>query len=183
MSANIEEPIENNVETIMLNEDNEEKETMEKPKVKKPRSIKQQEALKKAQEKLKLKREEQKKEKEQLKEEEKEIKQYNKSYGLKNDKAPIIEEEDEAEEIQYIKKKKPTKKKKQRIIVEEDSSDSDQEIVISRRRRNKKPVIEKSVPIDIPKIKEPEPEPIEEHSLVPAPVKYTRQQILRAYGL
>ena len=35
MSANIEETIENNVETIMINEDNEEKETMEKPKVKK----------------------------------------------------------------------------------------------------------------------------------------------------
>ena len=59
MSANIEESIEDNenkIETIVMNEDNEEKEPMEKPKIKKPRTEKQIEALKKAQEKLREKK-------------------------------------------------------------------------------------------------------------------------------
>ena len=184
---------------IEVNEDEpvEQKEPMEKPK--KPRTAKQMEALKKAQEKLKEKRELKKKEKE----EEKEIKQYNKSYGIKDDKAHLKNEDSDDDVIEYVKAPKKKKKTKPRIIVEDDSSDSDQEIVISRRRKSKsikqKQQLEgyandvkleqkKTEPINIPDIDEaPSMEKPKKQSKSVEPIvkeqKYTREQILRAYGL
>ena len=89
------------------------------------------------------------------------------------------------------------------IIVEDDSSDSDQEIVISRRRKSKsikqkqqlegysndvKVEQKKSEPINIPDIdEEPSMEKPKKQSKSVEPIvkeqKYTREQILRAYGL
>lgn len=189
MSANIEEPIENNVETIMLNEDNEEKETMEKPKVKKPRTAKQIESLKKAQEKLKEKRELNAKLK---------TKPVEKNIVKSNDD---VNEDSDDNVIEYVKSKPRKKKSKPRIIVEDDSSDSDQEIVISRRRRSKKQKehndgylndmkqekSKKAEPIDIPDMDENpvmEKEKISKSPpLVNQQKKYTMEQILKAYGL
>ena len=188
---------------IEVNEDEpvEPKEPMEKPK--KPRTPKQIEALKKAQEKLKEKRELKKLEKDKLKEEEKEIKQYNKSYGVKDDKAHLKNEDSDDDVNEYVKQPKKKKKTKPRIIVEDDSSDSDQEIVISRRRKSKsikqkqqlegysndiKVEQKKTEPINIPDIDEtPSMEKPKKQSKSVEPIvkeqQYTREQILRAYGL
>ena len=180
------------VETInKITEEEEENTSIQKVKNKKPRSPAQIEALKRAQEKLKISREEQKLEKEKKKEdmllkklEEKKKKELEEKSKSQRQWEQSSLSDSEEEIMSPVKKKKSVikkKKKKNRIVVEEDSSDSEQEIVISRRRKTKK-IIEKTPEI----ISQPEPEPEtieEEQSIQPPQRKYTKQEILRAYGL
>lgn len=177
---NIEEPIEDNVEIEEVKEVSEE--PMQKPKVKKPRTEKQIEALKKAQE-IRRKNVEDKriailKEKQEREERVKEIKD-----DLQNDADDESEEEIQSPVKKPKAKPKRKVKKAPKVVFEDSESDEEQEIVIRKVRRNKKQLspetIKPSSPINIPQPVEKEEniEPIVEQR------KYTQTEILRAMGL
>ena len=202
-SENIEQNTEISEEPVVI-----EQETIQKPKKKRVPTEKQKAAFDKLQEANKVrwakKKEEKEKEVNLSTEEKNEIKQYNKSYGLKNDKASVskdvAEEEEEEEEQVVIKKKAPKKKKKQKIIIEEDSSsDSENEIIIRRSRgknRSKKQQLhnagyandikEESKKEESKKEESKKEEPIDITPIekdVPLTKKFTASQILKGIGL
>ena len=126
---NIEEPIEDNVEIEEVKEVSEE--PMQKPKVKKPRTEKQIEALKKAQE-IRRKNVEDKriailKEKQEREERVKEIKD-----DLQNDADDESEEEIQSPVKKPKAKPKRKVKKAPKVVFEDSESDEEQEIVIRK---------------------------------------------------
>jgi len=191
-NEDVEVPIENNV---IVEEVKETDESMQKPKVKKPRTEKQIQALKKAHAVRQANFAEKKRliqlEKEQRESRMKEIKEKE-----KEEQADDEEEEDDEEAKPIVKAKpKPKRerkaKKTSKIVFENESeSDDEQEIIIRKVRKNKKkveePTPQPTSPINIPVPKENKKmtsiSEVEEN-IVEEQKKYSHSEILRMMGM
>lgn len=186
-NEDVEVPIENNV---IVEEVHETDESMQKPKVKKPRSEKQIEALKKAH----AVRQANFAEKKRLIQLEKEQRESRMQQIKENEEQADDEAEEEEEDAPIVKPKaKPKKKVKKapKIVFENESeSDDEQEIIIRKVRKNKKkveePTPQPSSPINIPVSKENKKmtsiSEVEE-PIIEEQKKYSHSEILRMMGM
>ena len=185
-NEDVEVPIENNV---IVEEVKETDESMQKPKVKKPRSEKQIEALKKAHA-VRQANFAEKKRLIQLEKEERE----SRMKEIKEKEEHADDEEEDDEEAPIVKPKPKAKrkvKKAPKVVFEDSDSDEEQEIIIRKVRKNKKvekvePTPRPSSPINIPIPKENKKlqsiNEIEE-PIVEEQKKYTHSEILKMMGM
>jgi len=190
-NEDVEVPIENNV---IVEEVKETDESMQKPKVKKPRSEKQIEALKKAH----AVRQANFAEKKRLIQLEKEERESRMKEIKKEEEEQADDEEEDDEEAPIVKAKpkaKPRKKvKKAPKVVFENESDSDeeQEIIIRKVRKNKKvekvePTPRPTSPINIPVVPKENKKMTSisevEENIIEEQKKYSHSEILRMMGM
>ncbi len=189
-NEDVEVPIENNV-IVEAVEEVKETESMQKPKVKKPRSEKQIEALKKAH----AVRQANFAEKKRLIQLEKEQRE-SRMQQIKENEEQADDEEEEEDEAPVVKPKPKAKKKVKKtskIVFENESeSDEEQEIIIRKVRKNKKvekvePTPRPSSPINIPVVPKENKKMTSisevEENIVEEQKKYSHSEILRMMGM
>ena len=189
-NEDVEVPIENNVIVETVKETDE---SMQKPKVKKPRSEKQIEALKKAHA-VRQANFAEKKRLIQLEKEERE----SRMQQIKENEEQADDEEDEEDEAPVVKPKpkaKPKKKVKKtsKIVFEDEDSEEEQEIIIRKVRKNKKvekvvePTPRPTSPINIPIPKENKKmtsiSEVEENIVEENTKRYSHSEILKMMGM
>lgn len=189
-NEDVEVPIENNV---IVEEVKETDESMQKPKVKKPRSEKQIEALKKAH----AVRQANFAEKKRLIQLEKEERESRMKEIKKEEEEQADDEEEDDEEAPIVKAKpkaKPRKKVKKapKVVFEDSDSDEDQEIIIRKVRKNKKiekvePTPRPTSPINIPIVPKENKKMTSisevEENIIEEQKKYSHSEILRMMGM
>ena len=191
---NVEVPIENNV---IVEEVHETDESMQKPKVKKPRSEKQIEALKKAHavrqanfaEKkrlIQLEQEQRLLRMKEIKEKEKEEEEHADDEAEEEDEEPVVKAKPKA------KAKKKVKKAQKIVFENESDSEDEQEIIIRKVRKNKKvekvePTPRPTSPINIPIVPKENKKMTSisevEENIVEEQKKYSHSEILRMMGM